>query len=739
MPAGFIRRYSTDPGDAAIDAIEGVVILDRDPPASIQGVGTGLVLLVAEFEDGPFGVVTQLSSGTDLVNQFGGFGYAYGGGLPGSNPSARARKADAAIAPEFWNGNGYVATWGKSFAKLAVVRVDTSVGAVQLTALAFLLGGPDYALTLQDGQHLDLDVGAGTVVATFHGTPALKASAAGTYPSTFVGGEWIKFAIEGTVYQAFFLATDQTQNQVIARLNTAAGYTAFASAGGAVTDLSGLVPGTSGSVQIVAVSAVLVTTATGFSAGAAQAGTGNVPNISQVLPADADAVVHAAVAAVHIDRDAGGFFRVTDTATPGTGTVTVKATSTALAFGFPLEVAASAVPSQNGTIPAGSRVRDGAAHEWVIMQTVQVLSGNAGPYTVKIRPSTDDGSGVSANVGAVNVVPFPIVGGAWSVVNPLPVNAALSEPAIDNAYSIAIGNTANLKTVAKQTSVIISGRQSNVIRTALRANVNNASDNGCQGRTTCVRPPLGTTTRAMALSTAVAPGVGTMRDQRVDYCYPGANVQIPAIGAVGLAGGSGFTADGRIDVGADTWLASVLSQLAPEENPGQVTTFMQNILDVELGNPDVQNLTIGDYTNFRAAGIVALRIDDGDVIFQSGVTSVDPSVNANLRNIARRRMADFIEDSLAPAVNQFSKMLSTLTRRGAVIGEIVGFLRGLQSASNPAASRIAGFAIDAKTLNTPEVLDAGLFKIRTRVKTYSSLDVIVLDCTIGETVDLTTS
>lgn len=739
MPAGFIRRYSTDPGDAAIDAIEGVVILDRDPPASIQGVGTGLVLLVAEFEDGPFGVVTQLSSGTDLVNQFGGFGYAYGGGLPGSNPSARARKADAAIAPEFWNGNGYVATWGKSFAKLAVVRVDTSVGAVQLTALAFLLGGPDYALTLQDGQHLDLDVGAGTVVATFHGTPALKASAAGTYPSTFVGGEWINFAIEGTVYQAFFLATDQTQNQVIARLNTAAGYTAFASAGGAVTDLSGLVPGTSGSVQIVAVSAVLVTTATGFSAGAAQAGTGNVPNISQVLPADADAVVHAAVAAVHIDRDAGGFFRVTDTATPGTGTVTVKATTTALAFGFPLEVAASAVPSQNGTIPAGSRVRDGAAHEWVIMQTVQVLSGNAGPYTVKIRPSTDDGSGVSANVGAVNVVPFPIVGGAWSVVNPLQVNAALSEPAIDNAYSIAIGNTANLKTVAKQTSVIISGRQSNVIRTALRANVNNASDNGCQGRTTCVRPPLGTTTRAMALSTAVAPGVGTMRDQRVDYCYPGANVQISAIGAVGLAGGSGFTADGRIDVGADTWLASVLSQLAPEENPGQVTTFMQNILDVELGNPDVQNLTIGDYTNFRAAGIVALRIDDGDVIFQSGVTSVDPSVNANLRNIARRRMADFIEDSLAPAVNQFSKMLSTLTRRGAVIGEIVGFLRGLQSASNPAASRIAGFAIDAKTLNTPEVLDAGLFKIRTRVKTYSSLDVIVLDCTIGETVDLTTS
>jgi hypothetical protein len=325
------------------------------------------------------------------------------------------------------------------------------------------------------------------------------------------------------------------------------------------------------------------------------------------------------------------------------------------------------------------------------------------------------------------------------VVNLLPVAAALSEAAIDNQYAVAIGSTANLKTVAKQTNVIVSARQSNVVRTALRAIVDQASNNGCQGRTTCVRPPLGTTTRAMALSTSVAPGVGTMRNQRLDYCFPGANVQVPAIGAVGLAGGAGFTADGRIDVGADTWLASVLSQLAPEENPGQVTAFMQNVLDVEHGNPDVQNLTIGDYENFRAAGIVALRIDDGDVIFQSGVTSVDPAVNPNLRNIARRRMADFLEVSLAPAVNRFSKQLATLVRRGAVIGEIVGFLRGLQSESNPAASRIAGFTIDAKTLNTPEVLDAGLFKIRVRVKTYPSLDVIVLDCTIGETVDLTTS
>lgn len=737
MPAGFIRRFTQDPGDAEIAAIEGVVILDRDPPASIQGAGTGLVLLVAEWEDGAFGVITQLSSGTDLAKQFGGFGYAYGGGLPGSNPCARARKADGAIVPEFWNGNGYLASWGKKFARLAVVRVDTSVGSVTFTAESFLLGGPDYAVALTTGQHLDVDVGAGTVACAFTGVPGHILSADGVYPSTFAGGEKVTFAIEGQQFTAYFLAADQTHVQVIARLNAAAGYAAF-SASVLKTALDGTIPGTSSSVQIVSIDA-LVATATGFAAAGAVAGTGDVPNLRQVKPADADAVVNAAAPGVRVDRDAGGFFRLTNTATPGTGTLTVKSTSTALAFGFPIEQQAVAAPAQAGTIPAGSRVRDAGAHEWVTMQTVAVLAGSAGPYTVKVRPGLDDGSALSALVAAVNVVPFPIPGGAWSVVNLLPLSAALSEAAIDNQYAIAIGNTANLKTVAKQTNVIIAARQSNVVRTALRANVNNASGGGCQGRTTCVRPPLGTTTRAMALSTSVSPGVGTMRDQRLDYCFPGANVQVPAIGAVGLAGGAGFTADGRIDVGADAWLASALSQLAPEENPGQVTAFLQNILDVELGNPDVQNLDIGDYEDFKAAGIVALRLDDGDVIFQSGITSVNPAVNPQQKNIARRRMADYIEDSLAPRVNAFSKQLSTLDRRGSIIGEIGGFLKGLESPSNPSAARIAGYTIDAKTLNTPDVLDAGLFKIRVRVKTFPSLDVIVLDCTIGETVDLTTS
>src|SRR5262245_47819583 len=51
MGAGFIRRYGNNPGSDVITQIEGVVIIDQQPPASIQGVGTGTVCIVGEFAD----------------------------------------------------------------------------------------------------------------------------------------------------------------------------------------------------------------------------------------------------------------------------------------------------------------------------------------------------------------------------------------------------------------------------------------------------------------------------------------------------------------------------------------------------------------------------------------------------------------------------------------------------------------------------------------------------------------
>ena len=741
MSSGFIRRFLDTPSLAELLAIEGVVIIDRDPPASINGAGSGVALCVGEYENGPFETPLQIASGNDLLNTFGGFGYSYAG-VVANNPCARTRLADGTLIPEYWNGNGFIALTGKAFGGLVCCRVDTSVGKVEFTREAFLTGASSPTFALTTGQTVVVDLGAGNVTATFTGTPAAKQGADGTFPSTFVGGEYIDFAIDGVTFRATFLLADQSHVQLIARMNAAAGYTAF-TAQTLKTTLTGRQGGTGGTAQIVAVSSVLVTTATGFSAGAAVNGSGNVSNIAQVTDAEANTVISGAVAGTAVDRDADGKIRISNTATPGTGTIQVDTTSTALAFGFPLETTASAATGVAGVIPAGTRVQTVGGVEWVTMQDIDVtptaISGTpasgAGPYSVKVRPGLDDGSIGSTGTATAVVLPSPLALGAFSVTNPLPFTAALTEAQIDAKYVSAINATKGVANVGKIVNLSFSARSSNIIRSTLRQNALDASAQGCQGRIACIRPPL-KTTRAVARGSA-QPGVGAYREQRVIYCFPGAQTYVASIATRGTAGGAGFTADGLIDVGMDSWTASVCSQLPPEENPGQETTFLAGVLAIEANNPDVQNMDLGDYEIFKANGIAALRLDGGSAFLQSGITSVDPTLYPQRVTIARRRMADYIEDSLAPAVMQFVKKLSNINNRALILAEIDGFLAGLKSVSNPTLQRIEDYFIDGKTGNTPDSLAKGIFRVVVRVRTLASLDVIVLDCEIGNTVVIT--
>lgn len=734
--AGFVRRFLFDPGLEELTAIEGVVIIDREPPASITGVGTGTAHIVGEFEKGPFADPVEVASGGDFLTTFGGFGFEYAG-VPSQNPSARARLADGAIVNEFWNGNGFIALANKRFRRLIVTRVDTSVGEVSFTRLACLEGSPNPTFDLEPGEILDFDIGAGTVTATFTATAAALASAVGTYPTTFTGGESMTLLIDdGTSKQVgpvtvVFQATDQTQADVINRINAALGYTAAVDSGGNVTTITGRVRGSDGEVRVTAVSGAIVTTATGFSVSSA-AGTGNVADIDQVTVTEVDAVVNAASASVNASRNADGNLQLCNTGTPGTGTLEVEATTTATGLGFTLGATADAAAGEDGVLTAGSRVRNVGGDEWVTMQDVTIAADDAGPYTVKIRPATDDGTQAAAGVGTIIT---SVDADTFSVTNLLPVSEALSEAAIDALYVLALAETKKLNGVQRETNIIWSARQSNAIRSQLRTNALDASANGGRGRRSLIRPPLSTTTRTIARGTS-QPGVGAYRDQRVGYCFPGVATFIPQIALRGTAGGDGFTDNGIVDVGFDSFVASIFSQLPPEENPGQETTFTTGIVSLELNNPDVQDLDITDYRNFRASGIMAPRIDNVPII-QSGVTSVDPAVQPNLRNQNRRAMADFIQDTLAERMKPFTKQLATRSRRAQILGEITEFLSSLLSADNPDLQRIDSFVVDGITGNTPSSLAAGVFRVIIKVRTLPSLDVIVLDTEIGESVQIT--
>ena len=845
----FIRRFLFDPGNEVLLDIESVNVLDLDPPASISGVGTGTVLLVGEYENGPFNVPTEVSGTSDFVNTFGEMGYNYGG-VKGNNPCARSRKADGALDAEFWNGNAFVQLNAKKFRRLFCARVDTSVGEVTLTREAFVTGGSAFAYNMEPAQILALDIGAGPVSATFSATAATVTSAVGTYPTTFAGGEVLTLGYDDRAnFAVTFLAADQSKAQVIARINQYAGF-AFATDGGVdLITLTGLQRGNGASVRVVSSAPGSVLTTLGLTVGTT-IGTGNVANIDAVSFSEVKSVVEAAHSSnVRVEQDSAGRLRVTKTyvadgdyiqvgpatsatslgfvvAAQGTNDgvsnvrtgaqtfPTVAATGTLVlgvdsesnfnvtitlgftqaqvvtainaAAGFTmasvldathlllrgrsnggmvrvvgatiagiltdlgLTVATTSAPGlTGGTVPAGTEVTNSAmTNKFVLMQDVAVrapsgggpnpnsppFAANAGPYVAKIRHSLDDGTGASAIAGTLTkLVSAPDLG-SFQVINFLAATTALSESAIDAQYSTAIDSTLDLNSVARETNVIYAARQSNVVRRKLRENALVASSIGMYGRMAIVRPPLGTP-KAAAMSRVAEPGVGAYRDQRVVYCWPGANSFVPIIARRGLSGGVGFTSTGNVDIGADGFMASILSQLPPEENPGQLTAFTSGVNSVETSSV-AQNLTIVDYTNLKAAGIAALRVDDGTAIFQSGVTSVDPGVFPNLKNIARRRMADFIQDTLARRLKGFGKKLSTVARRKAITSEIRQFMNGLLSKNNPAVQRIDGYSIDDSSGNTQTTLAQGLYRIVLKVRTLASLDSIVLETTIGESVQI---
>lgn len=727
----FIRRFLSDPGEEVLLEIESVNILDLDPPASITGVGAGTVLIVGEFENGPFETVYEVSGATDLAATFGTLGYDYAG-VVGNNPCARSRTADNAATAEKWNGNGFVQLSGKKFRRLLVCRVDTSVGSVEFRREAFLVGNGGGFFDLESGQILGLKLnGASEDTATFTGVAAVVTGVGGTYPTTFAGGETLTIGYDDAAdFTVTFLDADESNAQVAARINTYAGFT-FASVSGGQLRLTGVKKGTDGEVRVVAGSTGVLTKL-GLTA-ATTAGTGNVGNIDSVTSAEVKTIVEADIAGTRVDVQADGKLRISQPYVTATDTLEVGTSTTADALGFVIGTTAGNATGTAGKIPAGTELTNaGATNTFVTMQDVDITADSPGPYTVKVRHALDDGTGAVANAATIVVVNTTIPLGGFSVTNPAQLAAALTESQIDAMYAVAIEATNDLNSIARETNIIYSARQSNRVRKALRTNALEASAEGCFGRMAFVRPPLNTT-KATAKSSSAEPGVGAYRDQRVAYCYPGINTYVPLIARRGLGGGDGFTVDGNVDVGADGFLASVCSQLPPEENPGQETTFTSQANGLESG-ANAQGFKMSDYTAFKRAGICAPRMDSGKLIFQSGVTSVDPSVYPNLVNIARRRMADFIQDTLARRGKGYGKKLSTFARRKALAGEMQMWLGGLLSKNKPENQRIAGYTVDAKSGNTKVSLGKGLYRIIIKVRTLASLDSIVLETTIGEQV-----
>lgn len=387
-------------------------------------------------------------------------------------------------------------------------------------------------------------------------------------------------------------------------------------------------------------------------------------------------------------------------------------------------------------------------------------------YNVPCRPLTDgQGTGTSVADGSWTLgtilAPALVPPAATSTsADPLSGLAAATGPTltVDYVALVQISNAPNDATLAalyasaydslldeaapaREVNLVWAARKDNTIRTKHKQHVLDASAIGI-ARTGAISPELDIT-KATALATVTgtaAPGVGATRDERVDYSWPPALTFIPeAVGSI-IATADGKTTDqGDLDVTYDGFLVAILSNLAPERNPGEASAITRRAQASVLGIArNVPKLNIDSYTLLRQKGIAGVRIDRvvGPVI-QSGITS---SLVAGQKNINRRRMADFIEDSLADRFVQLAKLPLTEDLKDTILTEATEFLEELESVDNPAAQRISGFnPVDGVSGNTPELEAKGVYVIIISVRTLATADNITIQAEIGEGVVITTT
>lgn len=734
----LVRRFTSMPTNDVLLQIEAIDIIDLTPQSPVLGVGTGTMLCVGEFEDGPFATggdavefaiayrnkgPQEIFGSDDMRARFGGFGFTYAT-TPSQNPCARQHLF------EFWNGNGFLKLKFCRFSRLLLARVDTSVGTVGFSPLASITGGiGTFALAVGQQIAVTTDVGgpaSSTAITAVRATHVGGAFAA----SGYLGGETITIAIDhGPGILVTFQVGDQTRAQVAARINLTLGF-ACATDNGAGITLVGQIFGTGGQIVLTDTTPGALASI-GLVAGTDN-GTGSVANLAAVTAAEVVTIINttAALTAIdvkaYVDSTTGA---LTVFRSLGTGTINITSGVMALALGLaPLGTTVTAGAHAAGTIPAGTRVQDDATNQtWVTMQTLVIAAGtaaapNLGPHLVKIRPAQDDGSGTAVVAGIIDTVQDQPSFSAMSVSNPANVSAALTEAQLDVVYGNAFDATLNPANVVREANFIICARSSATVKQRIKANAIAASAAGFFGRKAIIRGSIGWT-QSQAIT-----DVALNRSERVFYTYPGLTPTIPEISILGAAvGGPGFTDSGVITVGADGALGTIDCLLAPEEDPGQATGLIDQFTDVEPQSPP---FTIDSYKAFKAAGICAPRLDQRDgLLFQSGVTT---SLIASLTDQNRMKMSDYIGDSLAIAFGPYSKTLATIARRDGVESAGTQFLSGLQGSSAPgntSLQRIDSFIF--KEISTVAQAALGIFLWAVSVKTLQSFKALGFVLTVG--------
>lgn len=687
--AGFIRRYTTFPDIGQITQIEGVVIVDLPPPGTITGVGVGTTAVVGEFADCTYacsvdinGIVTpnnqpiEIFSAQDLIDKVGGFDPTLGdfGGA---------------------DGNGFFAIKSKRFSRLVGVPLNlaSTKGVRSWRQLAT-------NKTATDPTPIISTLGATVAAGTTFNLGAVKVNLA----------QKVNFAND----PPYLTGTDGATP-------VATGVTGIFASAGSDFVAAGVMAGDALVLGVIGATGALGSNAKTYRV---QGTTGVTGLIIENLDGTALSWATGATQpfrlhpAETIDTGGNNIFGVAQGCT---------------VLARPLTDNTGLVAS-DGTISAGSLLRpvvlppDGTATTWDPLSGLSMAIGPSGLFfNHAVHPAN-----IANGVGPTG-----------------------SQPSIPSLYQDAINSLLIDQSPSRDVNILTTARTSRTIVKAVRAHVDYASSIGV-GRIAPVSPGVGNGTLTGTQSLTVAAGSGTDgtagsanfgvgsvdaagRDERIMYSWPGVQflvqeaVGIPIKTAIGTK-----TTDGMLDCRGDMWLASVMSVLAPERNPGQSGSPVSDILSAISGfQRGAPALGMNEYILMKQNGICGLRNDrTSGFIFQSGITT---SLVSGQKNINRRRMADYIQDSIAAATVDLVKQPLTKALKTSIVSEIDAFLGGLLSPENPAAQRIDSYIIDQVSGNTQATAAASIFVVIYKVRTTPTANEIVFQSEIGEGVITTTA
>lgn len=185
-----------------------------------------------------------------------------------------------------------------------------------------------------------------------------------------------------------------------------------------------------------------------------------------------------------------------------------------------------------------------------------------------------------------------------------------------------------------------------------------------------------------------------------------------------------------------SWLASILTQTAPQVDPAftKNAQFLVGITALKYA------LTRAQYINLKDAGICSFEYDQ-EIGFKVKSGVVTQIADSSKVTILRRRMADYLTNSVGKFLKNYQNAVNSKENRSLVKGSILGFVQSLQNDGIlPKDSEVkTGKAtlVDTESANTDSSIAAGFFKIIWKQRIYSAMRYIVLSAEIGESVVVT--